>query len=367
MLFRSIGMDQYVIDKYYTNIGYSFYKSSDFYDLRSKTNTNFTPTSRFGIGILSCFMIADTMEVDTRKIYEPHKSSDPLNLSVEGYDSIFWIKRGNRSMPGTSTKLKLRRKSNPWEKLSDDEFITAVEEVIPNPPFKISIETNSKVIERNEHSFERIEVTELTHIQWDEHEHIRQLAFKINKPEDGIIASVHIALLESKKHPKNIVHLKSRKIKIENEFYELERSIMTSLNEINETSTSITIDDDGDIDSSTTKSQLAKSASRISLHGIEIPTTLFPPIWEKRNYPVSINWPFPALLIVDICGTRDIDLNSARNQILHTSNWIEFEELLTNCILRKIKNEVGDIYWSELAELFMESKNETFLRCLAGA
>ena len=50
------GMDQNIIDQYYSKIGSSFYKSAEFYDLRSQYNANFKPTSRFGIGILSCFM-----------------------------------------------------------------------------------------------------------------------------------------------------------------------------------------------------------------------------------------------------------------------------------------------------------------------
>ena len=54
------GMNQYIIDNYYSKVGSSFYKSTDFYNLKSESNADFTPTSRFGIGILSCFMVADT-------------------------------------------------------------------------------------------------------------------------------------------------------------------------------------------------------------------------------------------------------------------------------------------------------------------
>lgn len=55
-------MDQYIIDNYYSKVGTSFYKSTDFYTLKSETKADFTPTSRFGIGILSCFMVADTSD-----------------------------------------------------------------------------------------------------------------------------------------------------------------------------------------------------------------------------------------------------------------------------------------------------------------
>jgi HSP90 family molecular chaperone len=104
------GMDQHIIDSYYSRIGSSFYKSSEFFDLKSKSNANFIPASRFGIGILSCFMVADTLIVETRKVYGPHDSSEPINLTVEGQESIFWIKPGERKIPGTSTKLILRKR-----------------------------------------------------------------------------------------------------------------------------------------------------------------------------------------------------------------------------------------------------------------
>lgn len=107
------GMDQYIIDNYYSKVGSSFYKSTDFYILKSESNADFTPTSRFGIGILSCFMVSDTLIVDTKRVYAPHKSIEALNVTVEGQESIFWIKEGKREIPGTTTKLILRKTQNP--------------------------------------------------------------------------------------------------------------------------------------------------------------------------------------------------------------------------------------------------------------
>lgn len=361
---NGIGMDQYVIDRYYTNIGNSFYKSADFYDLKAQANADFYPTSRFGIGILSCFMISDTLVVDTRKVYEPHSSSTPLNLTVEGHDSIFWIKKGQRSTPGTTTRLILRKKKNPWEKLSEDEFIRAVENVIPNPPFRIIIKTKGYSTIRDKNSFKEIDINSLKKHNWDEHDNIREICFKIENIEKGLVASVIVGLLESHGKPTMSINLKSKQVEIEGDFYELEKSINCVDNEIKERSTSITIDEDGLIDTSSGNSTLAESASKISLHGIEIPTTLFPSYWEKRTSPVNIDWPFPVLLVADICGNRDIDLNSARNQILMTNKWIEFEEILTNEVLENIKLSVEDEYWTALKTNFLKSNNERFTRIL---
>ena len=112
--------------------------SSDFYDLKAQTNSKFTPTSRFGIGILSCFMVADTLVVDTRKVYEAHRSSDPINITIKGQDSIFWIRPGARSTPGTTTKLFLRKNQHPWQRMTEDQFVASAESIVPNPPFKSS-------------------------------------------------------------------------------------------------------------------------------------------------------------------------------------------------------------------------------------
>src|SRR5690606_26013361 len=150
------GMDQYIIDNYYSRVGSSFYKSTDFYNLKSESNADFTPTSRFGIGILSCFMVADTLIVDTKRVMGPHKSSETLNVTGEGQESIFWIRSGVREVPGTTTKLIVRKGKHPWDRMDEAEFIKSVERVIPNPPFKISIETIKTKKTRDENSFSEV-------------------------------------------------------------------------------------------------------------------------------------------------------------------------------------------------------------------
>src|SRR5690606_15335393 len=277
------GMDQYIIDNYYSRVGSSFYKSTDFYNLKSGSNADFTPTSRFGIGILSCFMVADTLIVDTKRVLGPHKSSDPINVTVEGQESIFWIKSGLREIPGTTTKLILRKAKNPWDKMSEEEFIKSVERVIPNPPFKINIETTKTKTVRDENSFREVTAESLKDYSWKEKENIRTFEISLNKKEDGFIGSAVIAILEKKGKPVEKIELNSREIEIEGSNYTLERNLTISENSIKENSKSITIDDDGDINEDTSRSEYARSKSHISLHGIEIPTTLFPNSWERKS------------------------------------------------------------------------------------
>jgi molecular chaperone HtpG len=359
------GMDQYIIDNYYSNVGSSFYKSTDFFNLKSDSNADFTPTSRFGIGILSCFMVADTLIVDTKRVYAPHKSSDALNITVEGQESIFWIKEGQRLTPGTTTKLILRRTKNPWDRMREDEFITSVENVIPNPPFKINIKTKSHDKFRDENSFREIKAISLKDYSWSENENIRTFDIKLDNKDTGIIGSALVAILESQDKPKSNIDLNSRIIEIEGKSYTLERSISIDENSIKESSRSININNNGDITAQSSYHELSHSKSRLSLHGIEVPTTLFPELWRMKNNQIRLSWPFPLIIIVDICGSRDLDLNSPRTEIIMNEKWFEFEKELAFIICSAIASSVSFEYWLELKEIFVgNTKNELFLKGL---
>lgn len=359
------GMDQYIIDSYYSKVGSSFYNSSEFYDLKSQSKAKFTPTSRFGIGILSCFMVADTLVVDTRRVYGPYEYGDPINLTIEGQESIFWIKPGARKIPGTSTKLFLRKNKNPWDRMNEDQFIQSVENVVPNPPFKILITSKSHKKVRDENSFKEIKAASLKNRTWDKHENIREFNIEFIDAEKGFLGSVVVAVLESHGLPTDKIDVTSKTVEIDGKTFELGKYISMDGNQISLSSTSITIDDDGDIEQSQSNSTLSKSISRLSLHGIVVPSSFFPESWAMQKNQVKLNWPLPLLIVIDICGNRDLDLNSSRTQIIMSDKWIKLEADLSFAICTGISDLVTKEYWVKLKDILqMNSKNEVFLEGL---
>lgn len=107
---NGIGMTQEVIIKYFTQIGKSYYRSPDF--KREKITMEAhglfaTPISSFGIGILSCFMIADRLEVRTRS-GSKNNGIYSHNITVSGPGSLFWLKPGTLDHQGTEIKLFLK-------------------------------------------------------------------------------------------------------------------------------------------------------------------------------------------------------------------------------------------------------------------
>ncbi len=360
---NGIGMDEEIIEKYYSQIGSSFYKSADFYNLRAKYNVEFTPTSRFGIGILSCFMVSDTLEVNTRRLYGPHDSSEPIQVIVEGHESIFYIKDGSKSQPGTITKLFLR-KNHPWQRITEDKLIEYVEKTIPNPPFKIDISTPSKKEIYTNAKFIEQSTKSLKDYTWQEDENIREIEFKLKDTQNGISGICCVGILEKRDKPVKKIEILSKEVIIDGQTYNLSLEKYISNNSIKKRSDSIEVNDDEGINVNSSSSSLCESKSRISMHGIEIPTSLFPPLWASENLP-RLNWAFPSIIIVDIGGPCDLDLNSSRTNIMLNEKWLKFEENLSLLICKGIHENVLEEYWEELKRILLsETQSNTFKEVL---
>jgi hypothetical protein len=325
---NGIGMNKEIIDKYYSKIGSSFYKSRDFYELKAKSDLNFTPVSEFGIGILSCFMIADTIEVETKKLKEQFDYDKPLKLIIEGHDSIFTILKSDKKVPGTSTKLLLREK-NPWKKMTESQFIRSVQNVFPNPPFTVNIETDKEKLSYTQNDFKNLDAVELKDYSWKEEENIKEV--KITLAENGFYGNAVVAILEKDKVPVKIINKLSKEVIIDEETFELNMEIRLGVNEIDKSSSTIDVDDEGNIKSSSHYSTLAKSKSRFSLHGINYAGNLFPEYYNRDNKSM-LKWPLPILIILDVQGENGLDLNSARNEIIYNDKWNKFEEMLAYII-----------------------------------
>ena len=84
---NGIGMDEYILRNYLAVAGVSYYRSDDF----SREGLNLDPISRFGIGILSCFMVADSIELTTYRDPRFYPTSKPLRVVVPSIDKQFHV------------------------------------------------------------------------------------------------------------------------------------------------------------------------------------------------------------------------------------------------------------------------------------
>ncbi len=353
---NGIGMNQHIIDSYYSNIGSSFYRSTEFYELMSGIGGRYEPISRFGIGILSCFMVSDSVDVQTRKLNPDQELDEPINLRIEGYDSIFHIQDGERKQPGTITRLTLRPE-NPWKRMSHERFIQTVRSSVPNPPFEIVIETDKETVHHSADYFGNIDPSDLTKNDWAREDNIRTVPIKIDEPSLGFQGRAIVGILDQDGEPVDKVEVLSKMIEIDGQDFELSLCLNYDTNEIEKRTTSIDVTDDGGIDQSDNYSVVAKSRSAFSIHGIAFPDGLF------RGYSIAtrqaeIRWPFPILLVLDVADPTDIELNTSRTEIINNKGWQQFEVDLAQTVTKLLLSSVERDYALRLLPI-LESKDQT--------
>lgn len=105
---NGIGMDDYVLSNYFFRVGNSYYRSAEFAREVGQSGHGFTPTSRFGIGILSVFMLTDVLEVETRRYMSPRGDAIARTLTVQGKDGMAFIVERAAGAYGTTLRLRLK-------------------------------------------------------------------------------------------------------------------------------------------------------------------------------------------------------------------------------------------------------------------
>jgi hypothetical protein len=100
-----IGMDEHIVRNYLAVVGKSYYQSDDF----TRLGIDLDPISRFGIGILTCFMVAESIDIVTKKDRNLFPASEPLRIRIPAINRRFRVEvLSNRDIDvGTTIKLSI--------------------------------------------------------------------------------------------------------------------------------------------------------------------------------------------------------------------------------------------------------------------
>ena len=357
---NGIGMNQHIIDGYYTNIGSSYYKSREFYALMAETNSSFVPISRFGIGILACFMVCDNLEVVTRRVSGRYQCDEALKIVVEGYDSLFTITDSNKAEPGTDTVLQLR-KTHPWDRMNSEEFSNSIKMMVPLPPFAIDIVTDDKQEVHSSESFNELDLSLLQDYSWDNKENednVETITIDITSDQYGFKGSACVGYIVRRGMPVKEIELQSKEVLIDNEAYTLSCDIVYGNNCIKKETTSIEVKEDGKIESQKSYHEITKSKASLSIHGIEVPCKLFPDYSSLREKSV-LHLPFPITFRLDIGGHNDLNLNSARSQIIYDDKWLQFEEAFFSVVCKALHQKMELLKWNAFKDIMVTKLNSS--------
>lgn len=150
------GMSKHNLERYFTSIGRSFYSSKDFDDLK----TNYAPISKFGIGMLSCFLVGRRIDVFTKFCTKIEGKSQSFKMQIPNYDGCFFIEPNNSC--DTGTRIRVYEKPDK-ESLDDTKIVNYIKRTIMNPTVDIKIEQKCK-IDRNQHLNDLVERTKEQHL-----------------------------------------------------------------------------------------------------------------------------------------------------------------------------------------------------------
>lgn len=105
---NGIGMDDKVLSDYFFKIGNSYYQSDEFKTFKKeKRIADFTPSSRFGIGILSVFMIGNVVKITTSNKYSVRGDTLQRTLIVDNTESLAVVQEGPATENGTKIEVQL--------------------------------------------------------------------------------------------------------------------------------------------------------------------------------------------------------------------------------------------------------------------
>ena len=98
-----IGMDEYVVRNYLAIAGQSYYQSLDF----ERQGLKMDPISKFGIGILSCFLVADRIEIETFKDPYLPPAGEALKITIPAMRRQFRIETRPQEGANKGTTVKV--------------------------------------------------------------------------------------------------------------------------------------------------------------------------------------------------------------------------------------------------------------------
>jgi len=100
---NGIGMDEYIIKNYLSVIGKCFYEKSNLEKLGIKLD----PISKFGIGILSCFYVANKIDIQTYKDPIINPDNIPLKIKIPEVDKQFRVIEISRDSINQGTQVTI--------------------------------------------------------------------------------------------------------------------------------------------------------------------------------------------------------------------------------------------------------------------
>jgi hypothetical protein len=138
---NGIGMDEHVLAEYFLQLGNSYYGSPEFERIYRQAGAAqpFMPIAKFGIGILSVFMIADTLEVITRCSCSPRLDDKSRLVRIERMGGLAFMAASSSEQYGTCLRIRLKPEIDAHYVTFATDACSYLKEVVVRPAYDITI------------------------------------------------------------------------------------------------------------------------------------------------------------------------------------------------------------------------------------
>jgi molecular chaperone HtpG len=136
---NGIGMDESVLSRYFFRVGTSYYTSAEFERLATSSGRAFVPISRFGIGILSVFMVGDKLEVHTRNLLSSRRDTAHRVVRIDGRKGLAFVTEDEVGPQGTTIRLRLIQRSTAAARVFLSEGASYLRETVRRPVVPVEV------------------------------------------------------------------------------------------------------------------------------------------------------------------------------------------------------------------------------------
>lgn len=139
---NGIGMDEHVLAEYFLKLGNTYYNSPEFLRLYYKTGVSqpFRSIARFGIGLISVFMVADVLEVITRHSCSPRQDNKSRLVRIEHMGGLAFIRELETGDCGTCVRIRLMPKIDKGYMSFAVQAAGYLKNIVANPQFDITVQ-----------------------------------------------------------------------------------------------------------------------------------------------------------------------------------------------------------------------------------
>lgn len=138
---NGIGMDRDILTNHFFRVGSSYYKSPEFKLILSNASLKSIPVvSKFGIGFLSVFMLADSVEIESKSTGLGGSDSVGRYIRVDRLGALAYVQEDPSIKKGTTLKIRIKSEFDLKRDLISETFQTIKQNVLRPPvPLEVNV------------------------------------------------------------------------------------------------------------------------------------------------------------------------------------------------------------------------------------